>query len=410
MKKNMIVGALVASLTLTAVPAYAAVSSWGLDRLDQATATFDGNYSVPLAGAGVTAYVLDTGVALSDAGFGGRASGDVDCHGHGTHVAGIIGSSEFGVAKNVKIVSIKVADCKGVSYPQDLVAGIDRVIAMNKGPAVVNISVTVGKSATVDAAIDRLYKAGILPVVAASNTMTDACKWSPSGTPNAFTVASINKNDQRTTNSAFGECVDIFAPGGLIDSEDWQRPTAYKTMTGTSMATPHVTGVAALYLEKNPTAKPAEVAGALRAGALKDVVIDARSVTGNYLLNTMFLGGIVSTPVVTEPVTSAPVASTPAPVATPKPAVTAIPAKVSGVFASKATAGYKLSWTAPTNAPTAGIIGYKVESSANGRVWTTVATTVDATTSAVVPVTGYYRVSAIGSLGTGQPSLTVRVR
>lgn len=399
MNKKLIVGALVASLTLTAIPAYAVVSSWGLDRIDGAV---DGNYSVSLTGAGVTAYVLDTGVALTDPGFGGRASGDVDCHGHGTHVAGVIGSSEFGVSKNVKIVSIKVADCRGVSYPKDLVDGIDRVIAMNKGPAVVNISVTVGKSATVDAAIDRLYAAGILPVVAASNTNTDACKWSPSGTPNALTVASINKNDQRTNTSAFGDCVDIFAPGGLVDSEDWQRPSAFKTMTGTSMASPHVAGVAALYLEKYPTATPAQVASALRAGALKDVVIDAKSVNGNYLLNTLFLGGATPTPV----------ASTPTPVTTPTPkaVATTVPFKVTRVFATKASAGYKLSWTAPVNAPTSGIIGYKIETSATGRVWNVVLTTVDATTSGDVPTTGYYRVSAIGSLGTGEPSLTVRVK
>lgn len=392
MKKKLIVGALAASLMITAVPAYAAVSSWGLDRLDGA---IDGSYFVPYTGAGVTAYVLDTGVTSSDPGFGGRASGDVDCHGHGTHVAGIIGSSEFGVAKNVKIVSIKVADCKGVVYPKDLVAGIDRVIAMNKGPAVVNISITVGKSATVDAAIDRLYRAGILPVVAASNTMTDACKWSPSGAANAFTVAGINMNDQRTTNSAYGECVDIFAPGGLIDSEDWQRPDASKTMTGTSMASPHVAGVAALYLEKNPNAKPVEVASALRAGALKDVVVDARSNNGNYLLNTSFLGGAVSSPVVASPSSSV---------------ATTVPSKVSGVFASKSATGYRLSWTAPTNAATSGIIGYKVESSTNGSVWKTVTTTIDATTYTEVASTGYYRVSAIGSLGTGQPSLTVRIK
>ena len=398
----MIVGALVASLTLTAVPAYAAVSSWGLDRIDGAV---DGNYSVSLTGAGVTAYVLDTGVALTDPGFGGRASGDVDCHGHGTHVAGVVGSAEFGVAKNVKIVSIKIADCRGVVYPQDLVAGIDRVIALNKGPAVVNISVTVGKSATVDAAIDRLYNAGILPVVAASNTMTDACKWSPSGTPNAFTVASINKNDQRTTNSAFGECVDIFAPGGLIDSEDWQRPDAYKTMTGTSMATPHVAGVAALYLEKNPTAKPAEVASALRTGALAGAVVDAKSVNGNYLLSTAFLGD-VSTPKPIPVVVDTPVVA-PAPVVV---VATTVPAKPTTVAASKGTAGYRLSWKAPTNAGTSGIIGYKVESSANGSVWKTVVITTTADTFADVPITGYYRVSAVGSKGTGLPSLTVRVR
>lgn len=402
MNKKLIVGALAASLTLTAVPAYAAVSSWGLDRIDGAV---DGNYSVSLTGAGVTAYVLDTGVALTDPGFGGRASGDADCHGHGTHVAGIIGSSEFGVARGVKLVSIKVADCKGAVYPKDLVAGIDKVIAMNKGPAVVNISVTVGKSATVDAAIDRLYAAGILPVVAASNTMTDACKWSPSGTPNAFTVAGINKNDQRTTNSAFGECVDIFAPGGLIDSEDWQRPNAYKTLTGTSMATPHVAGVAALYLEKNPAAKPAEVAGALRAGALAGVVVDAKSINGNYLLNTKFLGGA-------SVVTPAPVTVS-SPTATPTPAssvATSVPTKPTTVSASKATTGYKLSWKAPSNAATSGITGYKVESSATGSVWVTVVTTNTPDVFVDVAVSGYYRVSAVGSLGTGLPSLTVRVK
>lgn len=405
MNKKLIVGALAASLTLTAVPAYAAVSSWGLDRIDGAV---DGNYSVSLTGAGVTAYVLDTGLALTDPGFGGRASGDVDCHGHGTHVAGVIGSAEFGVAKNVKIVSVKIADCRGVVYPQDLVAGIDRVIAINKGPAVVNISVTVGKSATVDAAIERLYNAGILPVVAASNTMTDACKWSPSGTPNAFTVASINKNDQRTTNSAYGECVDIFAPGGLIDSEDWQRPSAYKTMTGTSMATPHVTGVAALYLEKNPTAKPAEVASAIRSGALAGAVIDAKSIKGNYLLNTAFLGSSVTTPAPAPVVVDAPIVTP-----TPTPAVsvaTTIPAKPTGVFASKGSVGYKLSWKAPSNSTTSGIIGYKVESSANGSVWRTVVTTATPDVFADVPITGYYRVSAVGSKGTGLPSLTVRVK
>lgn len=400
MNKKLIVGALAASLTLTAVPAYAAVSSWGLDRIDGAV---DGNYSVPLTGAGVTAYVLDTGIALTDPGFGGRASGDVDCNGHGTHVAGTIGSSQFGVARGVKLVSIKIADCAGVVYPKDLVAGIDKVIAINKGPAVVNISVTVGKSATVDAAIDRLYAAGILPVVAASNTMTDACKWSPSGTPNAFTVAGINKNDQRTTNSAYGKCVDIFAPGGLIDSEDWQRPDTYKTMTGTSMATPHVVGVAALYLEKNPTAKPAEVASALRAGALAGVVVDAKSVNGNYLLNTAFLG---SAPVV-KPI---PVAVDAPSVVTLPAKATTIPVKPTTVAASKATAGYKLSWKAPVNAETSGIIGYKVESSLNGSVWKVVITTTNPDVVADVSVAGYYRVSAVGSLGTGLPSLTVRIR
>ena len=396
MNRKLIVGALVGSLALAAVPAYASVSSWGLDRIDSAV---DGTYSMSLTGTGVTAYVLDTGVASTDPGFNGRASGDADCHGHGTHVAGIIGSSEFGVARGVSIVSIKIADCKGVVYPKDLIAGIDRVIAMNKGPAVANISITVGKSPAVDAAIDRLYNAGILPVVAASNTMTDACKWSPSGTPNAFTVAGTNKNDQRTTNSAYGECVDIFAPGGLIDSEDWQRPSAYKTMSGTSMATPHVAGVAALYLEKTPNAKPSEVAKALRAGALAGVVVDAKSISGNYLLNTSFLGAV--------PVSSSAPETVSVPVVT---VATSIPVKPTAVFASKGVAGYKLSWKAPTNATTSVILGYKIESSADGRVWRIATVTSTSDTFADIAVAGYYRISAIGSLGTGLPSLTVRIK
>jgi subtilisin family serine protease len=389
MKKKLIVGALVASLTFAAVPAYAAVSSWGIDRLDGA---IDGSYSVPYTGTGVTAYVLDTGVALSDPGFGGRASGDVDCNGHGTHVAGIIGSSQYGVATGVKIVSIKVADCSGTVYSKDLIAGIDKVLAMNKGPAVVNISIALGKSATVDAAIDRLYNAGILPVVAASNTNSDACQWSPSGALNAFTVGGTNMNDQRTNTSAFGDCVDIFAPGGLITSEDWQNPTASKVMTGTSMAAPHVVGVAALYLQKNPTAKPIEVANALRAGAEAGAVIDAKSANGNYLLSTKFL----NTPY------SAPVAS---------PIVSEVPGKVFNLAAVSGVAigTYKLSWSAPTNFLKAGIIGYKIESSSTGSVWSLIKTTTTPDVSTMISIAGYYRVTAIGSLGIGPASLTLRV-
>lgn len=389
MKKKLIVGALVASLTVTvaATPAYAAVASWGLDRIDGA---IDGSYSVPYTGAGVTAYVLDTGVNFNDTGFGGRASGDLDCHGHGTHVAGIIGSSQFGVAPGAKIVSIKVAGCSGGVVSRDLVAGIDRVIAMNKGPAVANISITIGKDSAVDAAIERLYKAGILPVVAASNWNTDACKYSPSGVANAFTVSGINKNDQRTTNASWGNCVDIFAPGGLIDSEDWQRPDAYKTMTGTSMATPHVVGVAALYLEKNPKATPAQVAYSLKNGALAGVVIDAKSANGNYLLNTAFLSSSVPTPEISTPVTYE------------------IPNKPSNPLGASANPGYKIVWKAPANADKAGIIGYKIEYSIDNKKWSTTTTT-GLETSAAIKDSGYYKVTAIGQAGLGATSLTSRV-
>lgn len=396
MKKNMVIAAVTAAVisATSVLPASAVVApSWGLDRID---GTLDGSYNAPaLTGAGVTAYILDSGVNASDSGFGGRASGDADCLGHGTHVAGIIGSSEFGVARGVKIVSIKVTDnCGGGVTSKNLVAGIDKIISTHKAgtPGVVNISITIGKDKLVDSAIDRLYSAGLLPVVAASNVGSDACLFSPSGASRAFTVGGINKNDYRTNTSSWGNCVDIFAPGGLIVSENLNDPNGSRTMTGTSMATPHVTGVAALYLEKNPNAKPAEVEGALRSGALAGVVVDAKSANGNYLLNTAFLSG--QTPV-NPPIVIAP------------PTAVEVPARVSGIGATRATSGYVISWKASANAVNAGSVTYKVEASSNKNSWAVVAQV--GGTSADVSVWKYYRVTAVGTLGASAPSLILMV-
>jgi subtilisin family serine protease len=396
MKKNMVIAAVAAAvISVTSVlPASAMVAtSWGLDRIDGA---LDGSYNPPtLTGAGVTAYVLDSGVNISDSGFGGRASGDVDCMGHGTHVAGIIGSSEFGVARGVKLVSIKVTDnCGGGVTAKNLVAGIDKVLSMHQAgtPGVVNISITIGKDKLVDSAIGRLYDAGLLPVVAASNVGADACLYSPSGASRAFTVGGINKNDYRTNTSSWGNCVDIFAPGGLIVSENLNDPNGSRTMTGTSMATPHVTGVAALYLEKNPKAKPAEVEGALRSGALSGVVVDAKSANGNYLLSTAFLSGQV--------VTNAPIVVAP-------PTAVEVPTKVSGISATRATNGYIVSWKASTNVLNAGAVTYKVEASTNKTSWAVVAQVAEP--SVTVPTWKYYRVTAVGTLGASAPSLILMV-
>lgn len=396
MNKKLIAVALATVTTVAPVlPAYAATPSWGLDRID--SVELDGNYSVPYTGSGVTAYVIDTGVSTSDSGFSGRATGDTDCNSHGTHVAGIIGSSQYGVATGVSIVSVKVTlDCSGSVNASDLIRGIDSVIAMHKqkgGPAVANISIALTKSAPVDAAIERLYSAGILPIVAASNTNADACLYSPSGVSNAFVVASINKNTYRTNNSAFGPCVDIFAPGGLIVSESLYQPNGGITKSGTSMAAPHVTGVAALYLEKNPTARPAEVAYALKSGALAGVVVDAKSENGNYLVNTAFLSGDT---------TSAPLE----PVATQKPA------KVTGLVARKAIIAnsYTLYWTLPSNSEAALITGYILEASQNNRNWITVANPTTASLNYTVAIYKYYRISAVGKLGVGPVSSVLMVR
>jgi subtilisin family serine protease len=396
MKKNMVIAvmaAAVVSATLSTPAQAVTATSWGLDRID---GTLDGSYNAPtLTGAGVTAYVVDTGVNISDPGFGGRASGDVDCNGHGTHVAGIIASSEFGVAPGTKVVSIKVADnCSGGVSSKSLVSGLEKILAIHKAgtPGVVNISITIAKDKLVDSAIERLYAAGLLPVVAASNVANDACLYSPSGASRAFTVGGINKNDYRTNTSSWGNCVDIFAPGGLITSESLSNPSGSLTMTGTSMATPHVVGVVALYLEKYPCAKPAEVENALRSGAIAGVVVDAKSPNGNYLLNTAFLSG--------QKITNAPAVVVP-------PTAIEVPTKVSGINAVRSGTGYLISWNASGNVGNAGSVVYQLEASKDKTSWSVISK--GSGTSVVVPAWTYYRVTAVGTLGASTPSLILMV-
>jgi serine protease len=278
------------------------VLSWGLDRVDQTSPTLDGVYSYPdHAGAGVRVYVMDTGVQANLAGFGGRVAvgydalakfrepnqSGADCNGHGTTVAGIIGSSTYGVAKSATIVPVRVAGCDGGVFPESIVKGIDWIIKNHprNTAGVVNISLAVNKSKAVDDAVARLYNAGLVPVVAAGNFATDACRFSPAGAPRALTVGSTNQNDYRTNTSNFGNCVNLFAPGGLIPTEGLRGETV---STGTSMSAPFVAGAIALYLAQNPKARPAQVIGAITKGSQVGAVINSNS-KSSLLLSTSFL-------------------------------------------------------------------------------------------------------------------------
>jgi subtilisin family serine protease len=309
MKKKISIALAVIVIAIGATPASAGiqteVSSWGLDRIDQTTTqTLDRTYDYPdTAGAGVRVYVMDTGVQANLAGFQGRvitgfdalakprerSQSNTDCNGHGTAVAGLVASATYGVAKSATIVPVRVADCRGGVSPDSIVKGVDWIVRNHprNTAGVVNLSVLVGKSVAVDNAIARLYDFGLVPVVSAGNQNMDACRLSPAGSSRALTVGSVNMNDQRTNTSNFGECVSMYAPGGLVITEGTNGLPS--TRSGTSFSAPHVAGAIALYLSNNRLARPANVIGEITRNGLSGVVVDAKSVKGNILLNTAFL-------------------------------------------------------------------------------------------------------------------------
>ncbi|MFE2011499.1 S8 family peptidase [Streptomyces sp. NPDC059491] len=269
--------------------------SWGLDRIDQAETAGDEKYTYPDAGGeGVTAYVIDTGVRITHQDFGGRATHGFDAvdkddsaddgNGHGTHVAGTIAGTSHGVAKKAKIVAVRVLDDNGSGTTDQVVAGIDWVTEHHSGPSVANMSLGGGADEALDAAVQRAIASGVTFAVAAGNESSDAGQGSPSRVPEAITVASSTKDDEQSDFSNFGAVVDLYAPGSDITSDWNDSDTGVKTISGTSMATPHVVGAAALYLAAHPSATPAETAAALTGAATADAIKNPSSGTANKLL------------------------------------------------------------------------------------------------------------------------------
>jgi len=269
---------------------------WGLDRIDQRSRPLNAIYTFNRTGAGVFAYVIDTGIRTAHTQFGGRAANvfdafggnGQDCNGHGTHVAGTIGGSTFGVAKSVNLRGVRVLNCSGSGSNSGVIAGVDFVRLNRQNPAVANMSLGGGASSALDTAVNNLSNSGVAIAVAAGNSNTNACNSSPARAANAITVGSTTTTDARSSFSNFGSCLDLFAPGSGILSAWATSNTATATLSGTSMASPHVAGVAALYKQANPGASAATIRNAIVNGATTNVVTNAGTGSPNRLLYSLF--------------------------------------------------------------------------------------------------------------------------
>src|SRR5215213_7193741 len=274
-------------------------ATWGLDRIDQRALPLNSSFTYFNTGAGVTAYIIDTGIRFSHDEFGGRATSGYDavdggsaddCNGHGTHVSGTVGGTTYGVAKSVSLVAVRVLDCGGSGTWSGVIAGMDWVAENHATPAVANMSLGGGANSSVDDAVRGMIGSGVATAIAAGNgnqggRAQDACKYSPARVAEAMTIGATDRTDTKASWSNYGACVDWFAPGVGITSSWKTSATATNTISGTSMATPHTAGVAALYLQGNRGASPQTVRDSLFNNASANVVKNSATANNRLLFS-----------------------------------------------------------------------------------------------------------------------------